>query len=166
MRLRPNFGVLLWRERIRDAENAVMRGQDALAIVPTLFAKDEVSLTAFAKTIATMTLDERIGRALDVMHASGGRIGIAELAECVGCSTRHLNRIFRSCVGLSAKTYAQLVQFHRTLKLLQQDQHLITDAAYEGGYADHAHLTRSFRRFGGFVPSDIPKELSLPALFG
>lgn len=169
-RLRPNNGVTLWGARIADAANKVLRGQDAVDLVPSLQNRTgtEMTLTDLAGVMVakTPTIAElRTTRALDVLHTSGGRIGIEELAAFVGCSARHLNRLFRSQVGLSAKTYAQLVQFHRTLKLVQREHLPITIAAFEGGYADHAHLTRAFGRFGGFTPSQIPKDLSLPALF-
>lgn len=170
VRLRPNNGVMLWRNRIENAENAVLRGQDAVALVPDLLTREgaEMTLADLATVMATKAPskeDGRLNRALDALHASGGRITIEKLAVFSGCTPRHLNRIFRSHVGLGTKTYAQLVQFHRTLKLVQQEHLSISDAAFEGGYADQAHLARAFRRFGGFTPSEIPKGLSLPALF-
>ncbi len=165
IRLRPSNGVLLWRNRISTAENAVLRGEDALALVPRLgtqnLALDDLS-AVFADGA---TVDARVARALDALHASGGRISIEKLAAWVGCTARHLNRMFRAHVGLGAKTYAQLVRFHRSLRLIQRESMPIADAAYEGGYADHAHLTRAFRRFGGFTPRALPAELSLPSLF-
>jgi transcriptional regulator GlxA family with amidase domain len=109
--------------------------------------------------------NNRLSGALDALHVSGGRRRIDELSKYAGCTTRQLNRMFRSNVGLSAKTYAQLVQFHRTLKLIQCERLSITVAAFEGGYADQAHLTRAFQRFGGFTPSNVPHDLSLPMLF-
>ncbi len=170
MRLRPDNGCALWAKGIVCAANTVLRGPEALALLPKLAALDGCDLTVsdLAKTVGiltTLNVDHRMNRALDALHTSGGRIQIEKLAEFVGCTPRHLNRIFRSHTGLSAKTYAQLVQFHRTLRLIQRERLPITGAAFEGGYADHSHLTRAFQRFGGFTPSDIPDELSLPTLF-
>ena len=171
IRLRPGKGVMLWQQRIASAANTVLRGQDALELLPRLAGikghhstLNILAAALEAKTTGHIT-DHRLSLALDILHASGGRIRIERLATYVGCTSRHLNRMFRSNMGLSAKTYAQLLQFHRTLKLIQHEHLSIADAAFEGGYADHAHLSRAFQCFGGFTPSRVPHDLSLPALF-
>lgn len=174
LRLRPHNAALIWHENIAQAANRVLRGPDALALVPGLAKIDPQQMTAahFADVLGTlpgpkhsMGVEMRLHRALDVLHASGGRMRMENLAAILKCSARHLSRMFQSNIGLSPKTYAQLVQFHRTLKLINQHQLSISAAAHEGGYSDHTHLARTFRRFGGFSPSDIPADLSLPALF-
>lgn len=135
--------------------------------LPSLAALHGAGLTldAVAHIIPAQTwpdVDPRLTCAIDILHASGGRLRIDALAKFVACTARHLNRLFRRNVGLSAKTYAQLIQFHRTLKLITSGNVPITAAAFEGGYSDHAHMARTFRRFGGFTPSGIPADLSLP----
>jgi AraC-like DNA-binding protein len=37
----------------------------------------------------------------------------------------------------------------------------LAEAALEGGYSDQAHMTREFRRYGGFTPGRRP-----PVAFG
>jgi AraC-like DNA-binding protein len=167
IRLRPEHGAALWKSNLVNQPDSVLRGTEAIDRLPSLFALNGAALTrdALAHTISAQTwpdVDPRLTRAIDILHASGGRLRIDALAEFVACTTRHLNRIFRRNVGLSAKTYAQLIQFHRTLKLITIGNVPIIAAAFEGGYSDHAHLTRTFRRFGGFTPSGIPADLSLP----
>lgn len=169
MRLCPSSGVALWQSKIINAANNVLRGPEARILLPELSALNHRSLTQtkLEQVLATIPLpkvDPRLTRALDALHLSGGRMRIEKLAKFARCSTRQLNRMFRCNVGLTAKTYAQLVQFHRALKLVRSENFLITDAAFEAGYSDHAHLTRAFKRYGGFAPSNIPQELSLPTL--
>lgn len=170
IRMRPANGFLLWRQKIAQSADKVLRGQDALAMFPRLgelkgshLTLDNL-LTILEDYISPMA-NNRLSGALDALHVSGGRRRINELSKYACCTTRQLNRMFRSNVGLSAKTYSQLVQFHRTLKLIQCERLPITVAAFEGGYADQAHLTRAFQRFGGFTPSNVPYDLSLPMLF-
>jgi len=165
VRLRPEYGVTLWRERLKTAQDTVLRGEDAANLIPELCkATGSEDLSAVIKG-RTPVAESRLPRLIDAIHASGGRIRIERLATFAGWSARHLNRVFRDKIGLSVKTYAQLVQFHRTLKLIRLGGLALPAAAYEGGYADQAHLTRAFRRFGGFTPSALPKEISLPTLF-
>lgn len=173
VRLRPGSGKLLWRQDIANAEDKVLRGQEVYKRLPSLNA---LSLTAptiedVTSALSTICAFDQTGRspttaalALEAIHLSGGRIRIAALAALMNRSTRQLNRIFRSSVGLSAKDYARLVQFHRALGLIQKEGLTIADAGFEAGYADQAHLTRSFQRFGGFSPTEIPTNISLPCL--
>lgn len=175
VRLRPGFGRLLWQNELREAADKTIRGDEALLLVPELSKLDRTSdLDSFLTKVIVKRVshfsnsykDEYTLPALNMLHMSGGRLGLEQLAMYVGCSSRHLNRLFKISVGLQVKTYAQLVQFHRTLALVQKERMPISAAAFEGGYSDHAHLTRSFRRFGDIVPSKIPDALTLPKLFG
>lgn len=170
IRLRPEHGATLWQGDLSNAPDSVLRGSEALDRLPALSALHGKALTldTLARIIPSQTwpdVDPRLTRAIDILHASGGRLRIDALAQFVACTARHLNRLFRRNVGLSAKIYAQLVQFHRTLKLITTGNVPIIAAAFEGGYADHAHMTRTFRRFGGFTPSTVPPDLSLPDIF-
>ena len=170
VRLRPEQGATLWADDLNIARDRVLRGDDALHTMPALAQLKGRALTLDALAQVTRAaicgnIDQRLTRAIDMLHASGGRLRVDNLAQQQGGSTRHLHRLFQRNTGLAAKTYAQLVQFHRTLGLLMKGRLPITAAAFEGGYADHAHLTRAFRRFGGFKPSALPPELALPTLF-
>ncbi|WP_370223980.1 helix-turn-helix transcriptional regulator [Hyphomonas atlantica] len=167
IRLRPEHGAALWQDCLGNAPDSVLRGSKALDRFPTLavLRGSGPTLDDLARIVHAQTwpeVDPRLTRAIDILHASGGRLRIEALARFVGCTARHLNRLFRRNVGLSAKTYAQLIQFHRTLKLITNGNVPIIAAAFEGGFSDQAHMARTFRRFGGFTPSRIPTDLSLP----
>lgn len=170
IRLRPEQNATLWQGDLEHAADRVLRGPAALNRFPSLSKLQGNPLTqaTLAQVIPSQlwpTIDPRLTRALDILHTSGGRLRVKALAKFVACGDRHLNRLFRRHVGLPTKTYAQLVQFHRSLRLLTTGKVSIISAAYEGGYSDHAHMTRSFRRFGGFTPNSIPCDLALPNLF-
>lgn len=169
IRLRPEHGAALWQDDLGNAPESVLRGPEALDRLPFLAALHGagLSLDALAQIISAQTwpdADPRLTRAIDILHASGGRLRIDALAKFMACTARHLNRLFRRNVGLSAKTYLQLIQSHRTLRLITNGNVPIIAAAFEGGYSDHAHMARTFRRFGGFTPSEIPTDLSLPEI--
>ncbi len=170
IRLRPEHGATLWQGHLDKAPDSVLRGSEALDRLPALAALQGAppTLDALARVLPSKSwpiVDPRLTRAIDILHASGGRLRIDVLATFVACSARHLNRLFRRNIGLTAKTYAQIIQFHRALKLITTGNLPIIAAAFEGGYADQAHMVRSFRRFGGFTPSTVPPDLSLPVLF-
>jgi len=171
IRLRPHSAFELWRQRITGAVDTVLRGDDAIALLPDLkqIAHSELSTNSLAKLWleikSSSATDKRLVATLELLHVSGGRIRVEELSKRVGCTARQLNRLIKTNTGLTTKTYSQLVQFHRTLELIQAQRFSLTGAALEGGYSDHAHLTRAFKRFGGFTPTTIPADLSAPSLF-
>ncbi|WP_156970714.1 AraC family transcriptional regulator [Andreprevotia chitinilytica] len=109
------------------------------------------ALAARAQPVVSTQTQE----AIDLLHVSGGRLHVAELARRAGTSERSLRRAMQQAVGLPVKTLASILRFQRTVRLLRADPALsLTAAAEEGGYSDQAHMAREFRRFGGFAPSD------------
>lgn len=97
-----------------------------------------------------------VERALTVLHLAGGRLGAAELARLAGLSERGLRRLLGAAVGLPPLALAAVLRFQRTMRLLATGRIGLAEAALEGGYADQAHMTREFRRLGGFTPARRP----------
>lgn len=56
-----------------------------------------------------------------------------------------------------------VIQFHRAIRLIRDVGLDPATAALEAGYADQAHMTRVFRKLGGFTPARVP-ELTLAGL--
>ncbi|MFY0679594.1 MAG: helix-turn-helix transcriptional regulator [Thalassovita sp.] len=173
-RMRPENGKLLWAHRIGEVTNTVARADAALDLFPALSKVVQAGFSMSALTLAIDILtgaqeaqrqDQRLLRAVDIIHITGGRVRVDALAHQVGCSSRNLTRLFRANIGLAPKPYAQLVQFHRGLHLIQKGRLALAPAAFEAGFADHAHLTRAFRKYAGLLPSKIPQDLSAPQLF-
>ncbi|MBV9230105.1 MAG: helix-turn-helix domain-containing protein, partial [Chloroflexi bacterium] len=55
---------------------------------------------------------------------------------------------------LTPKAIEQIERAQRAVTLLEQGVSLL-DAAYQAGYADQAHMNRSFKRFIGQTPAQI-----------
>jgi AraC-like DNA-binding protein len=95
-----------------------------------------------------------VDRAWERLVATGGAVPIAQLADEVGWSHRHLIARFRQQIGLRPKTAARLVRFERVLGRLDERQRLDWGlVARETGYADQAHLIRDFHQFTGTTPT-------------
>ena len=71
-------------------------------------------------------------------------------------SPRAIQYRFVNVTGLAHKTMQQIERAQRALALLQQGMPVL-DTAYETGYFDQAHMTRSFKRFIGQTPGHILK---------
>jgi AraC-like DNA-binding protein len=106
-----------------------------------------------------------VGRAWRRLVVSGGAVPIAQLADEVGWSHKHLITKFKRQIGLRPKTAARLVRFDRVLGHL--DQHRPLDwglVAHEAGYADQAHLIRDFHQFTGTTPTEFAAQALGPDL--
>lgn len=103
-------------------------------------------------------LSPSIKRAIELVRLSGGRLGIEDIAVAVEVPERTLRRHLSHALGLSFKVYSSVIRFQRTMRLLTRDDRPLglADAALEGGYSDQAHMTREFRRHGGFTPGARP----------
>lgn len=85
------------------------------------------------------------------LSASGGTVGIRDLAAHVGWSTRHLAQAFGATVGLTPKAVARVRRFERSSALVANG-HSLSLVAVRCGYADQAHMTRDWQRLAGTTP--------------
>jgi AraC-like DNA-binding protein len=96
-------------------------------------------------------LHAAVAGALARLRAGEARIGA--LVEASGYSHRTLLVAFRSAVGLSPKTFADVLRFQHVLSsLAANSQGSLVEAALRHGYSDQAHLTRAFARIAGVSP--------------
>src|SRR5579859_5234089 len=69
-------------------------------------------------------------------------------------SLRTVRRRFLFATGLAHKTIEQIERAQQATMLLEQGVSLL-EAAYQTGYADQAHMTRSLKHFIGHTPAQI-----------
>lgn len=106
-----------------------------------------------------------VAEAWRLILASRGQIPLDALATHVALSPRQLRTEFTSEFGLGPKSAARLARFEGALATISGTVHAgrtpdLAGVAADAGYADHAHLTREFRRFAGTSPSQwIHEEL-------
>ncbi len=81
--------------------------------------------------------------------------GVAESASRAGISREHASRTFRRHLGLSPRTFRAESRFRRALALLLGEELSLAAVAFEAGYADQAHLTRTFRTATGMTPGQM-----------
>jgi AraC-like DNA-binding protein len=79
-------------------------------------------------------------------------VSLEELARRANLSPYHLNRIFSHEVGLPPHRYQIAVRVGHARELLARGTP-ITRVATETGFADHSHLTRTFKRLVQVPPS-------------
>lgn len=103
-------------------------------------------------------------RCVALIGQQRGQVRVAELAQSVGCSERHLNRLMHQKVGLATKTVCQLQQLHDSLRtMLTAPSRSLLHLAVNCGYFDQAHMNRQYRQFLGCSAGDVRRSGTLPA---
>jgi len=83
---------------------------------------------------------------------------IAALASEVGLSESRLTHAFRASVGISLRAYLLWLKLQRAVVAMTSGRSL-AHAAAEGGFADAAHMSRTFRRMFGMSATGIRASL-------
>ncbi len=79
---------------------------------------------------------------------------VGDVAARLGVSARGAQRLCRRYVGLTPAAMIRRRRLQEAAETLRADPGVdLADLAADLGYADHAHLTRDFRKVLGFTPS-------------
>jgi AraC-like DNA-binding protein len=102
--------------------------------------------------------DPRVAKALSLMRASEGhRAAAADLARRVHLSASRLAHLFKDQVGIPMRRYLLWLRLIAAVRAMLAPASFTT-AAHAAGFADAAHLSRTFRRMFGLRPSDVLKD--------
>jgi AraC-like DNA-binding protein len=105
------------------------------------------------QTSARTTLDPRIAAAQNFIATRLDRsIQLADIAREVHLSPSRLAHVFQHATGVPVRRYVLWCRLRAAAEAALQGRSL-TDAAHEAGFADAAHLSRSFRAMFGIAPS-------------
>ncbi len=101
-------------------------------------------------------LDPRIAAVLEYLRTTPSPPpSIGDLARIAYLSESRLQHVFREQVGVPIRRYLLWHRYLTALSLLA-DGWSVTEAAYEAGFADGAHLTRTAVRMNGYPPTEMP----------
>lgn len=169
VRLRPGCAQSVLGLDLSSIAGKVLRGEMAILAVPALGGLCATAesfevligrLTAFVERQRAANYGRaptpRALALLDALHIGGGRLSISDLARIHGIDERTVRRDVSSATGLGPKEFSRVVQFYRAVRLLRDFGLDPAAAAAEAGYSDQAHMTRAFRKLGGFAPGHLP----------
>lgn len=92
--------------------------------------------------------------AVDEITRSRGSLRIRTLAGRAGVSERHLERLFRTQVGLGAKMFARVVRFDAAKQAIDAGG-AAAGVAHDCGYFDQSHMIRDFAQFAEATPARL-----------
>lgn len=98
--------------------------------------------------------DERVRRAMLLIEQNlANPLAVTEIAERLGITARHLERLFHGELRISPAQYGRQTRLNYGRFLLMQSDRSIRDIALECGFSDSSHFTREFRVAFGYLPS-------------
>ena len=80
------------------------------------------------------------------------KLTLAEIACEVHMSASHLAPRFKATTGGSLHQYIVMHRLVRARELIEASEYSIAEIATSVGFADHSHLTRSYKRHFGVAP--------------
>jgi transcriptional regulator GlxA family with amidase domain len=87
-------------------------------------------------------------------------LSAAEIAVCVGISTRQLERVFGKYLNTSPKKYFMELRLDRARHLLLQTESSVVDVALACGFENAGHFSRVYRATFGTSPSAQPGRMN------
>ncbi|MDB4908807.1 MAG: AraC family transcriptional regulator [Gemmatimonadetes bacterium] len=136
--------------RLLLAEGASMQAEASLAeLLRVLWTRHARATWDDGARTAPMLVAER---ARDYLEAHNARaVPLAELAAVVGVSVFHLVRVFGRRFGVPPHAYLRMLRVSRAREMLRTGKPA-SIVAYECGFADQSHFTRSFKDVVGMPP--------------
>ena len=74
---------------------------------------------------------------------------------------KHLNRIFKTVLGYTIHHYILKIRIENSKRILEITDSTITDVAFEVGYYDCAHFSKTFKRWEGITPFEYRKKIKM-----
>lgn len=84
-------------------------------------------------------------------------ITLGELAVLGGVSPVTISRTFPRFFSCTLGAYLQKIKIRKALELLRTSDETLTQVAYNCGFADQSHFTRTFKRWTGMLPKQYQK---------
>ena len=107
---------------------------------------------------APQPADRRILLALDYLRDNlGGPVSLHGVAGVVHLSPSRFRHLFVREMGLAFRHYVLWLRLNRAVEAFAAGESLTT-AAYRAGFADSAHLSRTFRRMYGMAAGTLRLE--------
>lgn len=93
-----------------------------------------------------------VSRAQDYIESNYSRdISVEDLSRVANLSPFHLIRVFSDELGVPPHAYLTQVRIRRAKELITRGLPLV-QTAFETGFVDQSHLTKSFKRITGVTP--------------
>ncbi len=84
-------------------------------------------------------------------------ISVSELAEICSIHKEHLSVVFKGYTGCTITEYINRLRIDHAAYLMTVKSMPVTDAAYESGFNDLSHFSKTFKKYRGMSPREYVK---------
>lgn len=114
--------------------------------------------TLIEKPNQVRSIDDRIQQAIELVRGSlMEEIKLEKIASGIFLSPSRFAHLFKQQTGIPFRRYVLWFRIQAASKAVITGQNL-TQAAYEGGFSDVAHFSRTFSEMFGIAPSEVLKK--------
>jgi len=93
-----------------------------------------------------------------LMHESWmDTLSLEELSQQLGVHPVSISKYFTKFLGCTFMEYRRKLKVSKSLEFIKNSQLSITEIAYQAGFADQSHFSRSFKSMVGFTPKAFQK---------
>jgi len=100
-------------------------------------------------------LDNRKMKLFDLIYAFKGNVSVRKLSEQVYWSTRQINRYFNQQLGISIKSYCNIIRFSASFEHIKHGK-----LFPEGNYTDQSHFIKEIKKLSGVLPKELHKNIN------
>jgi len=101
-------------------------------------------------------------RAIDYLHHNyTSTLRLENAARRAGMSISCFVRKFRQETGITFTLYVNRLRIARAIQLLRESSLSMSDIAFECGFSNQFHFTRTFKKIMGMTPSRYRKDMSV-----
>lgn len=112
-------------------------------------------IDSLAGDVTPDVVDDRVRRVMRwAAERIEGPVSLVDAAPEIGLSAARLRHLFVEQTGLPFKTYLLWLRLNKSVGRIVEGASL-TEAAYDVGFADSAHFSRTFRRMFGVTPAAL-----------
>ena len=102
--------------------------------------------------------DENVVFILKYMQENYTTISLKELADFFNYSERQIQRIIRSCTGMSFSQNIQKLKMKQAARLLMNPKLSVSAIAEELGYMDSGNFRQIFKKYYGMTPAEYREQ--------
>lgn len=107
---------------------------------------------------ARLAINPCVAFAVREMTSEPTRTSIAGLTQRIGYSQKHFTELFRRHVGVTPKSYLEIMRFQRVVQTIDAAESIDwTRISHDCGFYDQAHFIHDFKRFSGFTPEQYAR---------
>lgn len=132
--------------KVRSLAKASINGKEILTAFSGNPQDAVTELSAWITERIQYHPDERVMRITHEINTAKGNIRIKDLFEKVLGSQRHLNKLFKSQVGITPKEYASIVRFQEIYNRYIRTEKRKNKADLYDFFYDESHFIQNFRK--------------------